>query len=111
MADTILPTGGETREGLKKVIYFDHDGPNPYPTGGEELTKSMINKLGLTNLDFLSACGGGDNGAHSVVVRFSTKGSQQTAKIIWSTVADGLEVANGANLSSRFVRLRAVGPN
>lgn len=110
MANAVLPTGGETREGNKKVVYFDHDGPNPYPTGGEDFTNSMVKALGLSSLDFLSVAGASDNGGFFAAVRFSAKGTQPAAKILWFVQTTGAEVANGTDLSARSIRMRAVSP-
>jgi hypothetical protein len=107
MADKLLPTGGESREGIKRVVYIDHDGPNPYATGGETITAKQLN---LSAIDHVSASAS-DNAAHFCTPVYANKGSFKEFKLLWSTVADGAEVANGTNLSARFCRLRVVAPS
>jgi len=91
--------------GIRFLHTIDHDGPSSYTTGGETIQATVFGMKEVVGID----CSGSDNSAHSTVPVFVKKGNTTSFKLMWIVVATGLEVANGINLSGRFVKLTAMG--
>lgn len=103
MANTLIKgSPGPTAAGMIEVL-FDHDGPASYTTGGETITAASLGYKRIVAL-FPSAS---DNAAHVISARFSAKGSQASAKLVW-VLTGGVEVANAVALNGRFCRVRAI---
>lgn len=106
MANKLLSQGGESREDNKRILYFDHDGPSSYTTGGETLNAADFN---ISAFDYVEASGS-DNSAHVCIPVFGAKGEVRSIKLMW-ILTGGAEVAGAVNLSGRFCRLRIVCPS
>lgn len=91
--------------GILQEFYVDVDGPSSYAADGQALSAS---DLGLKLIHFASA-GGSDNGDQFCAVGHASKGPVTTVKVAWFVNSTGAEVANGVDLSGRFVRVRVVG--
>jgi hypothetical protein len=92
-------------EGLVARL-IDHDGPNPYPTGGEVVTALS---LGFKLIHYIG--GSVSNGSSAKVVTGGTikKGGSTSTLIIWSTRTTGAEVANGTDLTADSCKLLIIG--
>lgn len=91
--------------GILKECYIDLDGPNPYAADGQTLNAS---DLGFKQIHHASA-GGSDNGDQFCAVSHTAHGPVPSVKVAWFVMSTGAEVANGVDLSGRFVRVRVVG--
>ena len=89
---------------LTEVI-IDLDGPSSYLADGQALNAS---DLGLRYI-LCAVAGGSDNGDQFCAVGHASKGSVKSVKVAWFVNTTGAEVANGVDLSARFVRVRVVG--
>ncbi|HEV8525220.1 MAG TPA: hypothetical protein VGQ71_12025 [Terriglobales bacterium] len=91
----------------------DVEGPASYvqvvpgnpPTGGQLITAS---DCGLQSFDWVNAKGA-SQAFNAVVVIPAIVGNPTIIRLMWITAATGSQVAPGANLSGRFVRLLAIG--
>lgn len=91
--------------GMLKEVYVDVDGPSSYVADGQTINAS---DLGFSYILHASA-GGSDNGDQFCAVGHASKGAVKSVKVAWFVMSTGAEVANGVDLSGRFVRVRVVG--
>ena len=116
MADKTFQ-GHPTKWGNKVVSTILHKGPNPYPnaasdkTGGETLYASQF---GLKYIESVIVSGS-DDGTYSgraVFSNVSTSPPQPMTsfRLMWFDLASA-QVANGINLSGRYLRVTAIGTN
>lgn len=104
MAATIVDKLINT-DGALKEIFVDLDGPSSYAADGQAVVAS---DLGLRWIYGVSA-GGSDNGDQFCAAACASKGPVTTFKVAWFVNTTGAEVANGVDLSARFVRVRIAG--
>lgn len=91
--------------GTLTELYVDVPGPAVYAADGQALTAS---DLGLRKILHASA-GASDNGDQFCAVSHTSHSSVTSVNVQWFVSSTGAEVANGVDLSGRFVRVRVVG--
>jgi len=74
--------------GNKRVMFFEVDFDDAYPTGGEELKPAT---LGLRRFDFVNVT---NKGGYTFDFDYTNN------KIVVRNISDGNEVSNGTDLSS-----------
>lgn len=104
MAATIVNKLSNTA-GVLREVYVDLDGPSSYAADGQVLNAADV---GFRQI-FHASAGGSDNGDQFCAVGHATKGPVTSVKVAWFVMSTGAEVANGVDLSARFVRVRVVG--
>lgn len=104
MASKNLP-GYPQSDGGKQESVAAIDGLASYTTGGQLVNASQFGLKFIEHMDV----SGSDNAGHTCSARFTGKGPQATAKIVWIVVGTGVEVANAVNLSARSIRVRVQG--
>ncbi len=85
-----------------------HAGPGAYATGGESVT---AREFSMSVLDWVVGSAFSASGTYKVAVLYPNGDAVSYTSIVlaWYSVATGLEVANGTNLSAERVRLHAKG--
>ena len=102
--------------GSRQAAIATYQGPNPYLTGGENVTTQPIFGGGsFDKVDASQSFNSSASGTYTVRVQYPVgqavlgASGSNNVKLQWIVSANGAEVANNTNLAGEFARVQFIG--